>query len=241
MEDASRLIRPVAHIETDFPEKFGVPRQSGLVEALTGRIILEPAFRCEEALRELDGFSHLWLIWSFSLAAEGEAFRPTVRPPRLGGNTRVGVFASRSPFRPNRLGLSCVKLLGIEHDTPESPTLLVAGADLVSGTPIYDIKPYVPLSDCVPDAAQGYTVKTRTHCLRVVFEGDLESRVPPEKREALRGVLAGDPRPGYAEDPDKIYGLSFAGWNVGFCVREQTVFVRHIEPMKQKDGNNHDD
>ena len=181
------VIRPVAYIRSDFSEKFGIPRQSGLVDALTARIVFEPEFRRPEAIRDIEGFSHLWLIWQFSQALTSE-FHPTVRPPRLGGNRRVGVFASRAPYRPNGLGLSCVRLLGVERDTHDAPALLVGGADLLDGTPVFDIKPYIPLSDCRPDALPGYTAQTRGHCLHVECPDDLLALIPPSKRAALRSA-----------------------------------------------------
>lgn len=226
---SQHLISPIGHIRTDFPEKFGIPRQSGLVPQLTGRIVFLPEYRREEAFREIEGFSHLWVIWQFS-KAEGDGFRPTVRPPRLGGNRRVGVFASRSPFHPNRLGLSCVRLDGLSLDDPEGPVLLVSGIDMLDGTPVFDVKPYVPLSDCVPDALQGYTGQTRTHSLEVRFEKGLDLVIPPEKLSALTGVLQNDPRPGYEDSPEKEYGLTFAGFDVGFRVEDGVLTVFRAGP-----------
>jgi len=220
-------IVPVAHIRSDFTQKFGIPRQSGLVDALEARVVFTPAFRRPEALREIEGFSHLWLIWQFSQALTAE-FRPTVRPPRLGGNRRVGVFASRSPYRPNGLGLSCVRLLRTE-ETAEGITLVVAGADLLDGTPIFDIKPYLPFADCHPEALPGYTAVTREHSLEVVCDPALLSRVPAEKRPALLGVLRCDPRPGYEDDPDAVYGLAFGGLDVGFRVAGGVLTVLRVE------------
>lgn len=216
-------IAPVARIESDFSEKFGIPRQSGLVEALTARVVFEPPYRRMEAVREIEGFSHLWLIWQFSQALT-EEFRPTVRPPRLGGNRRVGVFASRAPYRPNGLGLSCVRLLGVE-ETERGPMLTVAGADLLDGTPIFDIKPYIPYADCHPEALPGYTAQTVGHRLRVECPEALLERVPPEKQQALLGVLACDPRPGYEEKPQEVYGLAFAGVDIGFQVKDGVLTV----------------
>ena len=220
-------IAPVAHIRSDFSQKFGIPRQSGLVQALEARIVFEPAYRRREALREIEGFSHLWLIWQFSEALTAE-FRPTVRPPRLGGNRRVGVFASRAPYRPNGLGLSCVRLLRVEN-AAEGPVLVVAGADLLDGTPIFDIKPYIPYSDCHPEALPGYTADTVGHRLRVEFPAELLERVPPDKRDALLGVLACDPRPGYEENPGEVYGLAFAGLDVGFRVENGALTVVRVD------------
>ena len=223
----SAVIEPVAYIRSDFSQKFGIPRQSGLVDALEARVVFAPPYRRREALREIEGFSHLWLIWQFSQALISE-FRPTVRPPRLGGNRRVGVFASRAPYRPNGLGLSCVRLLRVEEGD-EGPVLVVAGADLLDGTPIFDIKPYVPLSDCHPEASPGYTADTAPHRLRVECDEALIDRVPPEKRAALLGVLACDPRPGYEDDPSQVYGLAFAGFDVGFYVQNDVLTVVRVD------------
>ncbi|MCQ2453634.1 MAG: tRNA (N6-threonylcarbamoyladenosine(37)-N6)-methyltransferase TrmO [Clostridia bacterium] len=224
----NHILHPIAYIHTDFKQKFGIPRQSGLVSELQAYIVFEPEFRRVEAVRGLEGFSHLWLIWEFSKTRVSE-FRPTVRPPRLGGNTRVGVFASRAPYRPNGLGLSCVKLTGIDLDAPEAPVLTVSGADLLDGTPIYDIKPYIPVADCHPEASEGYTAETRTHRLQVVFPQELLDKVPTEKRSALKGVLACDPRPGYEDAPETVYGLSFAGMDVGFRVENGILTVTRVE------------
>ena len=219
------VIEPVAHIETEFPDKFGVPRQSGLVEALRARIVFEPPFRSREALRGIEGFSHLWLIWEFSEARRPDrGWSPTVRPPRLGGNTRLGVFATRSPFRPNPLGLSCVRLLDVRGDA----SLLVGGADLVDGTPIYDIKPYLPYADCRPEAAGGFAAEA-PEALDVALGDVLPPDFSPEKAEALRGVLALDPRPRYHGDPERVYGLAFAGWNVRFRVSDGVCRVVSVE------------
>lgn len=221
------VIEPVAYIRSDFSQKFGIPRQSGLVDALEARVVFAPAYRRREALREIEGFSHVWLIWQFSQALVSE-FRPTVRPPRLGGNRRVGVFASRAPYRPNGLGLSCVRLLRVEEGD-EGPMLVVAGADLLDGTPIFDIKPYVPMSDCHPEALPGYTADTARHRLRVECADELLGRLPPDKREALLGVLACDPRPGYEDDPAQVYGLAFAGFDVGFQVQNGVLTVVRVD------------
>ncbi len=221
------VIRPIARLHSDLPEKFGVPRQAGIVEALEGRIVFEPEYRNPDALRGIEGFSHLWLIWQFSRAVRS-GFSPTVRPPRLGGNERVGVFASRSPFRPNSLGLSCVRLLRVEKDEKLGPVLVVGGADLVDGTPIFDIKPYVPYADCKPEALSGFAPDPgRT--LTVDFLPGTEEQIPEEKRAALRGVLANDPRPRYQEDPERVYGLDFAGKNVKFRVQGETLTVIALE------------
>lgn len=222
-----RGIQPVAHMRSEVPEKFGVPRQSGLVEALKGELLLEPPFRTPDALRGIEGFSHLWLIWGFH-KAQKENWSATVRPPRLGGNQRMGVFATRSPFRPNGLGLSCVKLESVEWDGPEGPVLHVSGADLVDGTPIYDIKPYVPYADCRPEATEGFA-PAPGEGLRVVIPPELEERVPGEKQEALRGVLACDPRPHYQDDPGRVYGMAFAGLEVRFTVAGEVLTVVDVE------------
>lgn len=229
MEDTQdMLIHPVAHIRSDFSQKFGIPRQSSLVDALTARIVFTPEYRRAEALREITGFSHLWLIWQFSRALTQE-FRPTVRPPRLGGNRRVGVFASRAPYRPNGLGLSCVRLLEVLEDTPEGPVLIIAGADLLDGTPIYDIKPYIPLADCHPEALPGYTAQTREHQLTVEFPPELMEKVPADKLSALTGVLRCDPRPGYEDKPEEVYGLRFADMDVGFRVQNGVLTVLRVD------------
>lgn len=207
----------IARIRTEFPEKFGVPRQSGLVEGLRGLIVFEPAYRVAEALRGIEGFSHLWLIWGFS-QAQREGWSPTVRPPRLGGDARMGVFATRSPFRPNGLGLSSVRLLGLEQREDAGTCLLVGGADLMDGSPIYDIKPYLPYADCHPDATGGFAEDGPPHRLQVDFPPALLQRIPAEHRAALLEVLAQDPRPAYQDDPLRRYGLSFAGHDVRFHV-----------------------
>ena len=222
-------MEPIAHIHTDFTSKFGVPRQAGLVRELQASIIFAPEYRNPEALRGLDGFSHLWLIWEFSQCV-GKPWSPTVRPPRLGGNTRVGVFATRSPFRPNPIGLSCVRLEKVEQDSARGPVLLVRGADLLDGTPIYDIKPYIPFADSRPDAAEGYTAQTRTYRLEVRCPEALRASLAPEQWEALAGVLAGDPRPSYQDDPARVYGMRFAGYEVRFTVAEGVLTVCGIAP-----------
>lgn len=224
----------IAKIHTDFPDKFGIPRQSGLVETLKGKIIFEPEFRNREAVRGLEQFSHIWLIWKFS-ESKKEHWSATVKPPRLGGKIRMGVFATRSPFRPNDIGLSCVKLLQVEMDEKLGPILHVAGADLMDGTPIYDIKPYIPLSDCHPEAQEGYTKETKLHELQVRFPQELLERYPEEKREAILGVLREDPRPAYVQDPERVYGISFAGWNVKFRVDQDILTVEDVEKMKKKE------
>ena len=210
-------ITPIAHIRSDLKEKFGIPRQSGLVEALRAEVVFTPAYRVPEAVRGLEDFSHIWLIWEFSQARR-ETWSPTVRPPRLGGNRRVGVFATRSPFRPNSLGLSAVRLERVEPDTPRGPVLHVSGADLLDGTPIYDIKPYIPYADAHPEASGGFTDRTPRVLLAVDCPQELLERVPEEKREALLALLAQDPRPSYQDDPGRVYGMAFAEWQVRFTV-----------------------
>ena len=221
----------IARIHSDFPEKFGIPRQSGLVPDTRARIVFEPEYRNPDALRGIEGYSHLWLIWSFS-KAERDTWSPTVRPPRLGGNTRVGVFATRSPFRPNAIGLSSVTLEKIELSTPDGPVLTVGGADLMDGTPIYDIKPYLPHVDSHPDARGGFAAEKAGYRLSVVFPPELLLRIEEDKREALRGVLENDPRPSYQSDPDRVYGVAFAGKNVKFTVDGGVLTVRNIEIIK---------
>ena len=218
----------IARIHTDFPEKFGIPRQSGLVDGLTGRIVFEEKYRNPDALRGIEGFSHLWLIWQFSRAIR-EEWSPTVKPPRLGGNQRMGVFATRSPFRPNPIGLSCVRLQRVELHTAEGPVLWVAGIDLLDGTPIYDVKPYLPYADCHPEATGGFAQEVMGHRLEVAFPEELLALVPPEKREAMREVLAQDPRPGYQHnEPDRRYGVAFAGLDVRFTVEGDVLLVREV-------------
>lgn len=217
----------IARIRSDFPTKFGIPRQSGLVESLRARVIFEPEFRSPEALRGLEGFSHLWLLWEFS-ESRRDGWSPTVRPPRLGGNRRVGVFASRSPFRPSPLGMSCVTLEGLELHTPEGPVLTVGGADLLDNTPILDIKPYVPLADCRPDAVGGFSDLHREDRLEVDFPPCLLEKVPPELRKPLIGLLAGDPRPAYHNDPARVYGLPFGGVEVKFTVADGVLHVQAV-------------
>ena len=217
-------------IVSPFPSKFGVPRQSGLVTELKATVVFTPAYRNPEAVRGLEGFERIWLIWRFHQAVQKE-WSPTVRPPRLGGNQRVGVFATRSPFRPNALGLSAVKLEGIEEDPRLGPVLHVAGADLMDGTPIFDIKPYVPYADSYPESAGGFVDQVERRTLQVDFPESLLERIPPRQRGALVGVLAQDPRPSYQNDPDRLYGMAFAGCNVRFTVADQVLTVRSVEPL----------
>ena len=223
-------IRVIARMKSDFATKFGIPRQSGLVEELRSTIIFEPEYRNSEALRGLEGFSHLWIIWQFSEAVRTE-WSPTVRPPRLGGNTRMGVFATRSPFRPNNLGLSCVKLLGVE-DTEEFGTVIhVGGADLMDGTPIFDIKPYIPYADSHPDALGGFTDTAGEFLLQVVFPEDLLAKLPQDKQDAAVQVLSHDPRPSYQRKPGRVYGLTFAGHDIRFTVEEEILTVVAVEAI----------
>lgn len=217
----------IARIKSDFPTKFGIPRQSGLVQSLQSTIIFEPEYRNSDALRGIEDFSYLWLIWQFSEAVRAD-WSPTVRPPRLGGNTRMGVFATRSPFRPNAVGLSSVKLIGIENTTEYGTVIHVAGADLMDGTPIFDIKPYIPYADCHSDATGGFTDSADSFILNVQIADDLLLIVPEDKRQALLDVLSHDPRPSYQADSDRIYGLTFADVNVRFRIREKTLTVLEI-------------
>ncbi|MCI7713609.1 MAG: tRNA (N6-threonylcarbamoyladenosine(37)-N6)-methyltransferase TrmO [Clostridiales bacterium] len=218
----------VARIRSDFSSKFGVPRQSGLVDALEAAVVFEPEFRNPDAVRGLEGFSHIWLIWAFHQAVR-DTWSPTVRPPRLGGNRRMGVFATRSPFRPNNLGLSCVKLVGVRLDEKLGPVIDVSGADLVDGTPILDIKPYLPYADCHPEATGGFTDPLDGQTLQVNCDPALLSNLTEEQKAGLMGVLACDPRPRYQEDPDRVYGLAFAGKNVKFTVRDGVLTVVAVE------------
>jgi len=228
MKELSQL-KIIARIRSDFSEKFGIPRQSGLVEELKATVVFEPEFRNPDALRGLEGFSHLWLIWQFSKAVR-EDWSPTVRPPRLGGNERMGVFATRSPFRPNPIGLSCVKLDRVELHPELGPIIHVAGADLLDGTPIYDIKPYLPYADCKPDAVGGFASTPKEATLQVLCPDELMDKLPHERTAALLGVLAQDPRPSYQNDPEREYGMGFAGFNVRFTVRENVLTVHSIQP-----------
>ena len=211
------LMRPVAHIRSDFPTKFGIPKQSGLSRSLEARVVFCPEYRSTDAVRGLEEFSHIWLLWQFSAAVrEGETFSPTVRPPRLGGNKRIGVFASRSPFRPNHIGLSCVKLERIEA-ADEGPVLVVRGADLMDGTPILDVKPYLPYADSRPEATGGFTDAVSARVLCAEIPEELLRRVPEDKREPLREVLEQDPRPSYQDDPERVYGSALPGWRCAFA------------------------
>ena len=220
----------IARMHSDFATKFGIPRQSGLVEELRSTIVFEPEYRNQDALRGIEDFSHLWIIWQFSEAVR-QGWSPTVRPPRLGGNTRMGVFATRSPFRPNNLGLSCVKLLGVEHTEKYGTVLHVGGADLMDWTPIFDIKPYIPYSDCKPGASGGFTDHAGDFLLEVDFPQELLKKLPEEKQKAAVGVLSHDPRPSYQRNADRVYGLSFAGFDIRFTVAGKKLTVQTVEPL----------
>ena len=223
-------IQVIARMHSDFATKFGIPRQSGLVEELKSTIVFEPEFRNPDALRGIEDFSHLWIIWRFSEAVR-TGWSPTVRPPRLGGNTRMGVFATRSPFRPNNLGLSSVKLLGVEHTAEFGTVLHVGGADLMDGTPIFDIKPYIPYSDSHPEATGGFTDTAGEFILKVDFPAPLLNILPEDKREAAVGVLSHDPRPSYQRKPDRVYGLTFAGYDIRFKVVDDELTVLEVNPV----------
>ena len=223
-------IEPIAYMRSDFPTKFGIPRQSGLAENLRSTIVFEPKYRNSDALRGLEDFSHLWLIWQFSEAVRTE-WTPTVRPPRLGGNTRMGVFATRSPFRPNSLGLSCVRIIGLEQTVENGTVIHVAGADLMDGTPIFDIKPYIPYSDAHPDALGGFTDTASDFILDVDFPPHMLQLLPEEKQQAIIEVLRHDPRPSYQQSADRIYGLSFAGFDIRFHVVANNLYVREVRPL----------
>lgn len=218
----------IAHIHTDFKEKFGIPRQSGIAENTRGRVVFLPEYRVPEALRGIEGYSHLWLLWEFS-EARREVWSPTVRPPRLGGNKRVGVFATRSPYRPNPIGLSSVRLIGIEHTEHEGDVLIVAGADILDGTPIYDIKPYLAYTDSHPDAVGGFADGVRDYKLEVVIPEELMEKVPRDKRESLVTVLEGDPRPQYKADGDAEYGMSYADMEISFKVDSGILTVTGVK------------
>lgn len=231
--EETHQIEAIAHLRSDFPEKFGIPRQSGLVDNLEARIVLTAAYRQADALRGLEDFSHLWLIWGFSANKKqtAEHWQSTVRPPRLGGNKSMGVFATRSPFRPNGLGLSCVKISHIQWDSPEGPVIHVLGADLMDGTPIYDIKPYVVYADSFPEAQSGFVDSIEKKQLQVCDEKALLKKLPPQKAAALRAVLAQDPRPSYQDDAERIYGMAFAGFDVRFRVKDDRAFILEINPL----------
>lgn len=221
------MLRLVARIRNDFTSKFGLPRQSGVITTLESTVVFEPEFRNPDMLRGLEGFTHLWLIWGFSKNIRAD-WSPTVRPPRLGGNTRMGVFATRSPFRPNPLGLSCVELKSVNLSEPSSPTLTVIGADMMDGTPIYDLKPYLPYTDSLPTANGGFAHDAPASSLTVDFPDDWLKLIPPEKHATLMAVLAGDPRPAYQDDPDRIYGFGYGGFDVRFAVRGKRLTVVEV-------------
>ena len=227
MKKIDMELKTIAHIRSDFPTKFAIPRQSGLVDELRARVVFEPEYRNPDALRGMEGFSHLWLIWQFSKAVR-DGWSPTVRPPRLGGNERMGVFATRSPFRPNPVGLSCVRLVEVEWNTPEGPVLHVAGADLMDGTPIYDIKPYIPYADSRPDAVGGFA-PAADETLTVEFPPEMLAVLPEELRAAAIGVLAQDPRPSYQNDPERVYGVRVGPVEIGFTVRDGVLTVCRCE------------
>jgi len=223
----------IARIRSDFPSKFGIPRQAGLVQELEATVVFEPEYRNPDALRGLEEFSHIWLIWKFSEAVRAD-WSPTVRPPRLGGNARLGVFATRSPFRPNPIGLSSVRLAAVETDPELGPVLRVQGADLMDGTPIYDIKPYIPYGDCHPEATGGFTASVPRKVLTVSFPEAMPPQLTQRQKAALEGVLAQDPRPSYQDDPQRIYGMSFGAWNVRFSVEGEYLTVREILPREEE-------
>lgn len=220
----------IARIHSDFPTKFGIPRQSGLADALVSKIVFEPAYRNPDCLRGIEGWSHLWLIWHFDRIPDGQ-WAPTVAPPKLGGKTRVGVFATRSPFRPNAIGLSSVKLVNADLHTKDGPVLYVAGADLADGTPIFDIKPYLPYADSHPDALDAFSDSRNAEPLEVVFPEALLAKIPEEKRAGLYQTLRQNPRPGYQHDPTRRYGFNFAGFDVRFTIRANTLTVVEIVPL----------
>lgn len=222
----------IARIHTDFPTKFGLPRQSGLVDSLKGVIVFAPKYRDPRALRGLEGFSHIWLIWKFSESV-CEDWSPTVRPPRLGGNTTMGVFATRSPFRPNPIGLSCVRLESIDYDAPDGPVLHISGADLMDGTPIYDIKPYLPYADSHPDATGGFAQDVMDYALQVEFPEEWLALVPEDKREGLIGILEQDPRPGYRRNDSRRFGIRFADMDVRFTVSDSVLTVCEIVKVEE--------
>lgn len=214
----------IGHIYTDFTTKFGIPRQSGIVKEAAGKIVFQKEYRIKEAFRGLEGFSHIWLLWQFSESVR-DNWSPTVRPPMLGGNKRMGVFATRSPFRPNSIGLSAVRLERIDLDSKEGPVLYVSGVDLMNGTPIYDIKPYLPFADSIDDATGGFSQEVEDRTLKVIFPKELSSVIPAEKLTVLMGVLSDDPRPTYKDDPDREYGMEFGGYEIGFTVKDGVLTV----------------
>lgn len=225
-------IHAIAKMHSDFKTKFGIPRQSGLVKELQSTIVFEPEYRNDDALRGIQDYSHLWIIWQFSEAVR-QVWSPTVRPPRLGGNTRMGVFATRSPFRPNNIGLSCVTLLGVEHTREYGTVLHVGGADLMDGTPIFDIKPYIPYSDSIPGASGGFTDAVGDFLLEVDFPIEMLQKLPASKHDAAKGILAHDPRPSYQRKPGRIYGISFAGFDIRFTVTENVLTVIEVAAKEE--------
>ena len=222
------MMHTIARISSPFLTKFGVPRQSGLVEEIRSQVIFEPEYRSVQALRGLEGYSHLWLLWEFH-QAKRESWSPTVRPPRLGGNTRMGVFATRSPFRPNPIGLSCVKLEEIKKTAEHGYVLIVSGADLMDGTPIYDIKPYLPYADCHPEATGGFAQDVMGHALKVEFPEEWLEKIPEDRRETLLSILEQDPRPGYQQDPQRVYGFAYGQWEIKFRVEGEILTVCAVE------------
>ena len=224
-------MKVIAKIRTDFKEKFGIPRQSGLVDSLRARIVFEPEYRVREALRGIEDFSHLWLIWEFS-EAKRDTWSPTVRPPRLGGNKRMGVFATRSPFRPNPVGLSSVRLIGIEHTDTEGDVLIVSGADLMDGTPIYDIKPYLPFTDCHTDAIGGFADEKKEYSAEVIIPDHVASGISEGRINEIRELLLQDPRPSYRDDESREYGMSYAGLEISFRATGSTLEVTDIKKEK---------
>ena len=228
-------MKAIAHIHTDFPTKFGIPRQSGIVASLQGKIVFEPEYRIPEAVRGLEDFSHIWLLWEFSEAVR-DSWSPTVRPPRLGGNVRKGVFATRSPFRPNPIGLSSVRLEKVDIDPQLGPVLYVSGADLMDGTPIYDIKPYIAYTDSHPEAVSGFASTPAEYLLDVDFPEELLQKIPEKQRESLIEVLAHDPRPQYQDDPKRVYGMEFGGMEVKFKVEGCRLVVVQIEASQGRDN-----
>ena len=231
-------LKTIAKIRTDFPAKFGLPRQSGIVENLNGTIVFEPDYRHPEALRGLEGYSHLWLIWGFSenfvsaRNAEESGWSPTVRPPRLGGNKRVGVFSTRSPNRPNKIGLSCVRLVSVDYKGEDGPVIHVSGIDMMDGTPVYDIKPYIAYCDSHPDAVSGFADAVKDYALKPVIEESILEQIPEQHRESILQILSQDPRPAYQQDEERIYGFRFADMNIRFVVREMDIIIVGIDRIK---------
>ena len=228
MKNEEMLIRPIAHVHCDFKEKFGIPRQSGLIDSARAKIVFLPEYRNPDALRGLDGYSHLWLLWQFSEAVRSE-WAPTVRPPRLGGNKRMGVFASRSPFRPNPIGLSSVRIVSIDLNTSKGPVIEVAGADLLDGTPIYDIKPYLAYTDSHPYAASGFALTSDAPKLEVIIPEEILEKIPSDMRRCVIDILAEDPRPGYQDDPSRIYTMQYSTFEICFRVEEDRITVTDIK------------